>query len=102
MNTNFRNEEIGMTNDELMTKSEIVGRLCQTPRHFTETPHNCPFLRPSAFACRAVAERRRVLRHCSSLSQRRGYFRARRRLKLESGSRDWRARLVRIRRHDSI
>ena len=82
-----------MTNDELMTKSEIVGRLCQTPRHFTETPHNCPFLRPSAFACRAVAKRRRVL-HCSSLSQRRGYFRARRRLKLESGSRDWRARLV--------
>jgi hypothetical protein len=42
------------------------------------------FLRPSSFE----------LLHYSSLSQRRGYFRARRRLELESRRRDRRARLV--------
>ena len=37
-----------------------------------------------------------------SLSERRGHFRAGRRLKLERGGRNRRARLVRIRRDDAV
>jgi hypothetical protein len=41
IDTNFENDEILMTNDESMTKPEVVGRLCQT-RWFFVIVHHCP------------------------------------------------------------
>jgi hypothetical protein len=41
IDTNFENDEILMTNDESMTKPEVVGRLCQTPWFFVIV-HHCP------------------------------------------------------------
>ena len=55
----------------------IVGRFCETPRRLTQTPYNY-----SAFVIRSL------------LSQRRGDFCARGRLKLERGRRNRRPRLA--------
>gem|GEM_PF-6012699 len=33
-----------MSNDETNLNLEIVGRLCQTPRRFAETPYNLCFV----------------------------------------------------------
>jgi hypothetical protein len=48
------NAEIRMTNDETTPNRKIVGRLCQTPWRFAETPYNYQRLDiPSAFGIRA-------------------------------------------------
>jgi len=48
------NHEARMSNVHGITNAQIVGRLCQTPRRFAETPYNDPgFVILSAFViCR--------------------------------------------------
>ena len=78
-----------------LARLTIVGRFCETPRRLAQTPYKfITFVIVSSFDIRASS--------FSSLSERRGHFRARWRLKFKRGRRNRRTRLVRIRGDDPV